>query len=110
MTAVAVVQLKSSEDKQENLRRSVDYVAEASAKKASIVCFPEFQMAFSPDSQSPAELSKMAEIVRGNFVTALRAAARKSRIGVVATIYEKGMNNRVFDTAVAASERKVSAD
>jgi len=103
LTAVAVVQFKSSEDKQENLRRSVDYVAEASAKKASIVCFPEFQMAFSPDSQSPAELSKMAEIVRGNFVTALRAAARKSRIGVVATIYEKGMNNRVFDTAVVIS-------
>lgn len=100
MTAIAVVQFKSSEDKQENLRRSVDYISEASAKKASLVCFPEFQMALSPDSQSPAELSKMAETVRGKFVTTLRAAARKNRIGIVATIYEKGTKNRVFDTAV----------
>ncbi len=103
MTSVAVVQLKSSEDKQENLRRSVDYVAEASAKKASLVCFPEFQMAFSPGSQSPAELSKIAETINGNFVATLRAAARKNRIGVVCTIYEKSKSDRVFDTAVVIS-------
>lgn len=102
MTAVAVVQLKSSEDKQENLKRSVDYIAEAAAK-ASLVCFPEFQMAFSPSSQSPAELSKIAETVRGDFVTTLRSAARKNRIGVVATIYEKAKGSRVFDTAIVIS-------
>jgi predicted amidohydrolase len=97
------VQLKSSEDKQENLGRSVDYVAQASAKKASLVCFPEFQMAFSPGSQSPAKLSKIAETVRGEFITTLRSAARKNRIGVVATIYEKSKSDRVFDTAVVIS-------
>lgn len=103
MAAVAVVQLRSSEDKQENLERSVDYVTEASKKKVSLVCFPEFQMAFSPGSQSPAGLSKIAETVRGNFVATLRGAAKKNRIGVVATIYEKSKNNRVFDTAIIIS-------
>ena len=103
MTAVAVVQLKSSQDKQENLKKSVDYIVEASARKAGLVCFPEFQMAFSPASQSPAELSKIAEAVQGDFVATLRLAARKNRIGVVATIYEKSKSNRVFDTAVVIS-------
>ncbi len=103
MTAVAVVQLKSSEDKQENLNRSVNYIAEASSKKAGLVCFPEFQMAFSPDSQSPAELSKIAETIHGDLVSTLRITARKNRIGVVATIYEKTKSNRVFDTAVVIS-------
>jgi predicted amidohydrolase len=103
LTAVAVVQLKSSEDKQENLKKSIDYVAEASARKARLVCFPEFQMAFSPGSQSPTELSKIAEAVSGNFVSTLRAAARKNRIGVVCTIYEKSKSDRVFDTAVVIS-------
>jgi len=97
------VQLKSSQDKQENLKRSVDYVAEASARKAGLVCFPEFQMAFSPASQSLKDLSKMAETVQGDFVATLRLAARKNRIGVVATIYEKSKGNRVFDTAVVVS-------
>lgn len=103
MTAVAVVQLKSSQDKRENLKKSVDYIIDASAKKAVLVCFPEFQMAFSPASQSPAELSKIAETVQGDFVSKLRAAAKKNRIGVVATIYEKSKSNRVFDTAVVIS-------
>lgn len=103
MTAVAVVQMRSSEDKQENLKKSVDYIAEASARKSDLACFPEFQMAFSPASQSPAELAKMAETVQGNFVSTLRAAARKNRIGVVATIYEKSKTSRVFDTAVVIS-------
>jgi deaminated glutathione amidase len=103
LTAVAVVQMKSSEDKGENLKRSIDYIIDASAKKAVLVCFPEFQMAFSPGSQSPAELSSIAETVRGDFVAALRAAARKNVIGVVATIYEKGRYSRVFDTAVVIS-------
>ncbi len=105
VTTIAVVQLRSSEDKQENLKRSVAYIDEASAKKASLVCFPEFQMAFSPGSQSPAELSKIAETVRGDFVATLRAAAKKNRVGVVATIYEKGRSNRVFDTAVVISAK-----
>lgn len=103
MTAVAVVQLKSSQDKRENLKKSVDYIIDASARKADLVCFPEFQMAFSPASQSPAELSKIAETVEGDFVSTLRSAAKKNRIGVVATIYEKSKSNRVFDTAVVIS-------
>lgn len=103
MTAAAVVQLKSSQDKQENLRKSIDYIIDASARKADLVCFPEFQMAFSPANQSPAELSKIAETVRGEFVSTLRLAAKKNRIGVVATIYEKSRSNRVFDSAVVIS-------
>lgn len=97
--------MKSSQDKQENLRASIDYIAQAADKKASIACFPEFQMAYSPASQSPAELSKIAETVRGNFVSTLQAAAKKHDIEVVAAIYEKAAGNRVFDTAVVISKK-----
>jgi predicted amidohydrolase len=96
--------MRSSEDKQENLKKSVDFIAVAAGKNADLVCFPEFQMAFSPGSQSAAQLAGIAETVRGNFVSTLAAAARKNRIGVVAAIYEKsGKSNRVYDTAVMIS-------
>ena len=52
MVSVAVVQMKSSEDKQDNLQRSVAYIEQAAAGKAGMVCFPEFQMAFSPGTQT----------------------------------------------------------
>lgn len=104
MKRIAIVQMRSSEDKQENLKKSIEFIAEAAAKGAELVCFPEFQMAFSPGSQSAAELAKIAETVRGSFVSGLAAAAKKNKIGVVAAIYEKsGRSNRVYDTALVIS-------
>ncbi|MEW6603233.1 MAG: carbon-nitrogen hydrolase family protein [Thermoproteota archaeon] len=111
MKRIALVQMRSSEDKQENLKKSLEFIAEAAGKGAELVCFPEFQMAFSPGSQSATDLAKIAETVKGNFITGLAAAAKRNKIGVVATIYEKsGKSNRVYDTAVMLSPAgKVSA-
>ena len=110
---VAIVQMRSSEDKRENMKLSLDFVKEAARKKASLVCFPEFQMAFSPRNQSVKKLTKIAETIdQSNFILTLRESARRNRINIIATIYEKntknnssrsGMNqfdNRVYDTAV----------
>lgn len=105
MTKVAVVQMRSSEDKQENLLKSIEFINEASSGKAELVCFPEFQMAYSPASQTAGQLAAVAETVKGEFVTALGRAAKKNRIGVIATIYEQATGRRVYDTAVALSPK-----
>ena len=69
---VALVQMKSSEDKMENLELSVDFIREAAKKKSSMICFPEFQMAYSPINQSAKQLSEKAESVNdGNFISML---------------------------------------
>src|SRR5215211_3386129 len=66
----------------------------------------DFQMAFSPLSQSAIQLARIAETVKGNFVLTLAATAKKNRIGVVVTIYEKSSKpQHVHDTAVIISER-----
>ena len=44
----AIVQMKSSVDKELNLAHSLKLINEASKKKARLICFPEFQMAYSP--------------------------------------------------------------
>ena len=92
--------MKSSESKEENLKKSIELIGEASEKKAGLVCFPEFQMAFSPASQSAEELSEIAESLTGSFVKGLSNAASKYKLGVVATLYEKSKTLRVYDTAV----------
>lgn len=106
--SVAVVQMKSSESKEENLKTSVDFISEAADRKASIICFPEFQMAFSPLKQPPKELAKVvAEHVKGNFISVLCRAAKHNRINVIAAIYEKNRNKkdfRVYDTAVVIAK------
>ncbi|MFL6385458.1 MAG: carbon-nitrogen hydrolase family protein [Nitrososphaeraceae archaeon] len=115
---VALVQMKSSEDKDENLKLSLDFVKEAAKKKASLICFPEFQMAFSPRSQSLKGLTKIAETMDdSNFVLTLGEAARRNRINIIATLYEKNtknsrttinqFDNRVYDTAVIINSNGV---
>lgn len=102
---IALVQMRSTESKEDNLKASVDYIAEAADRKASLVCFPEFQMAFSSSKQSARDLTnEVAEYIKGgNFVSVLCRAARHNKINVIATIYEKNRNRnefRVHDTAV----------
>lgn len=111
MKRIAIVQMRSSEDKQENLKKSIEFITEAASKGADLVCFPEFQMAFSPSTQPADKLANIAETVEGNFVLGLVAAARKNTIGVIATIFEKSeKQNRVYDTAVMISSAgKVSS-
>ncbi|MGH9921247.1 MAG: carbon-nitrogen hydrolase family protein [Nitrososphaerales archaeon] len=101
MSRVAVVQLRASEHKDENLKISIGYIKEAKSKNADLVAFPEFLMTYSPPRQSAEELSKVAESIDGDFVSALKHAAKTHNISVVATIYEKSqLQNRVYDTAL----------
>ncbi len=95
MVEVAIVQMKSSLNKDENLKFSLEQIKEARRKKAHIICFPEFQMAFSPNSQSTKELFSVSELLDGNFVTELRKSARENDIFVIGTIYER--SNKVSD-------------
>src|SRR5262245_37018135 len=92
--------MRSSQDKQENLLRSIDFIVEGVNSKADLVCFSEFQMAYSPSTQSAKELTALSEKIDGEFVSALSKAAKRNCVGVVATIYEKGGQGRVYDTAL----------
>ncbi len=89
MVEVAVVQMKSSVNKDENLKFSLEQIKEARKKKAQMICFPEFQMAFSPNSQSSKELFSISELVDGGFVTELSKSARENDIYIIGTIYER---------------------
>lgn len=112
---IALVQMKSSEDKEENLKLSLNFIKEASKKNADLICFPEFQMVFSPGNQSAKQLVKLSELVNGgNFVFTLCSAAKRYKINVIATIYERYTNNsnakyknRVFDTAIMINNKGI---
>jgi len=83
---------------------------EAAKKKAQLICFPEFQMAYSPAQQTAKDLVASAEnATNGNFISTLRREAKRDKLNLVATIYEnlpknqKEQGYRVSDTAVVIS-------
>ena len=104
----AIVQMKSSVDKEHNLDYSVKLINEAAKKKARLICFPEFQMAYSPAEQKPESLHKIAEKITGNFISTLSNSAKQNKINVIATMYEiintNEKNQKVFDTGIIINE------
>ena len=104
----AIVQMKSSVDKELNLVHSLKLINEAAKKNARLICFPEFQMAYSPPEQKSESLHKIAEKISGNFVSTLSNSAKQNRINIVATLYEiintNDKNHKVFDTGVIINE------
>ena len=104
----ALVQMKSSINKELNLAYSIELINKAAKDKARLICFPEFQMAYSPPEQKPEALHKIAEKINGNFVSTLSYSAKQNKINVIATIYEiintNKQNHKVFDTAIIINE------
>ena len=66
-------------------------------------------MMFSPKSQSLKQLGRLAEsVTEGNFISSLCKAAKRYKINIVATIYEKNdtsVYRHVYDTAIMISDR-----
>jgi predicted amidohydrolase len=101
MSKFAIAQVQSTTDKTANLKQALRLIDEAKNQAAEIIAFPEFLMAFSPGSQSAAELTAVAESVDGPFIAALCESAKSARLGVLAAIYESSpVANRVYDSAV----------
>ena len=103
MKKAAVVQFKASTKKEENLKRIISYIEEAAREGASLCAFPEFMMFYTPSSQSPTELAKLAEPVTGDFVTEIARTAKANSIEVIGTLYERDSKNCVYDTSFLVS-------
>ena len=101
MSKIAIAQVQSGTSKAENLKKALKLIDKAKSQDAEVIAFPEFLMAFSPSSQSAAELTAVAESADGPFIAALRESAMDAKLGVLATIYEKSpVTHRVYDSAV----------
>ena len=108
-------------DKEENLQYSLEQIKESAKNYAKIICFPEFQMSFSPSSQSSKDLFSLSEYIDGNFVSQLKKSARENNIFIVGSIYERVNSKstkktqsesnfdknsyRVFDTVVLINDK-----
>ena len=97
---IACVQMQSTEDLNANLDKAVQYIERAADAGARCVVLPEFfNTIFFAQYQDPA-YHALAERDDGPTLSAIRAAAQRFRIAVVATIYEKVEAGLYFDTAM----------
>lgn len=84
---IAVAQLYSSENKEENLSKAKEYILKAKNEKVDFIVFPEHYMASFPPN-SPVNRSEVAESTEGPFVTELCNLAKENDMYIMCGIYE----------------------
>lgn len=90
---IAVAQLSSSENKEENLLKAKEYITKAKKEKADFIVFPEHYMA-SFSATSKVNRSEIAESTDGPFVTELCNLAKENHIYIICGIYEYEKNDK----------------
>lgn len=98
---VASIQLITSRDKEENLRKILYFIEKSSKAGADLVIFPEASTFFSPPDEPFDVLYEKAEPINGSWVNSLKKSARENNINLVIGIYEKSLEERkVYLSAV----------
>ncbi len=97
---IAVAQTASTNDKTANRDNALGLVARAAAGRPDLVVLPEAMMAdFQPDRDT---VGPLAEPLDGEFVTALRTAAKEHGTAVVAGMFETSDDpDRPYNTLLA---------
>ncbi|MGI8393128.1 carbon-nitrogen hydrolase family protein [Leucobacter sp. W1038] len=95
---IALCQFTAGTDKADNLARILAWVREAASQQAELLILPEYAM-YMPEESTPA-IREAAENLDGEFVTALRDAAREHGIAIICNVFETSHESRPFNTSV----------
>jgi len=86
---IGLLQMRSTKDAAENLERASDKIREAAKRGAQIVCMHElFRGEYFCRKEDPA-LFDLAETVPGPATEALTKVAKKNRVAIVASLFER---------------------
>jgi N-carbamoylputrescine amidase len=97
---VGLVQMRCSEDREENLAKAVERAEEAAGRGAQIVCLQELFRSHYPCQTEDAARFDWAETIPGPSTEALGKVAARCRITIVASLFEKRGAGLYHNTAV----------
>ena len=106
---ISLVQMKSSEDKEENLKKSLDVIQALSSEKPDLIIFPEYHM-YMPDFTNPGFAKDVSEPTDGGFVTSLSRASEKIGSNILLNMTEMNFGSlKPFNTSLLIDDLGVVA-
>ena len=97
---VGLVQMRMGPDPEENFASAVQHIEEAARLGANIVCLPELFRAQYFCQREDLHLFDLAEPIPGPSTTKLAEVARKARVAIVASLFERRAAGLYHNTAV----------
>jgi N-carbamoylputrescine amidase len=98
--SVALIQMSCSADPARNLRTALDKIASAAKKGAKLVCLPELFRSLYFCQKQDYKCFQLAEPIPGPTTQALSNAAKKHKITLVSSLFEKRAGGLYHNTAV----------
>jgi N-carbamoylputrescine amidase len=98
--SVALIQMSCSADPARNLRTALDKIASAAKKGAKLVCLPELFRSLYFCQKQDYKCFQLAEPIPGPTTQALSNAAKKHKITLVSSLFEKRTGGLYHNTAV----------
>jgi len=102
MIIIAAAQMRVSRDREENVRKSVDFIEKAAAAGAQLVCFPEGQLGYYAPQYPDLAADDIAVTIDDPCIQTLRAACRENSIIAVIA------HNFIIDGKIYASMMIIS--
>src|SRR5271165_676650 len=97
---VGLVQMRMGASPEENFASAVKHIEEAARMGANIVCLPELFRAQYFCQREDTRLFDLAEAIPGPSTTRLAEVARKARVSIVASLFERRAAGLYHNTAV----------
>jgi len=104
---VAIGQFEASPTWEKNLKTCHALIASAKAQGAELLVLPEGVLA--RFTGEPSRILDAAQTLDGPFVSGIVGATAGSELAVVVGVHEPAQNNRVYNTAIAASNGQILA-
>lgn len=102
---IALGQVESVRDPEENLEKARGVVAKAADRGADLVVFPEYLMSWGSGSHNRSSMSEVAQPLDGTFVSGLSEAATEAGVWIVAGIIESNPSgDRPYNTTVVLDQ------
>ena len=95
----ALVQMKASMKREENLDRAAELVKEAARQGAEVVCLQEMFATWVFAQKLDATYQELAEPLDGASVSRMRAVARALKLVLIVPFYERVMAGELYNTA-----------
>ena len=104
MVKIGVVQMASSADSEENLKRAMGKVEEAAKAGAHIICLPELFRSQYFCQQEDAALFDLAETIPGPSTEALSRIAKKHSVTILVSVFERRTAGVYHNSIVVLNE------
>ncbi|HSD62147.1 MAG TPA: carbon-nitrogen hydrolase [Ignavibacteriaceae bacterium] len=106
---IGLIQMSMTSDPEDNLKKAVDLINKAARKGAQVVCLPELFRSRYLCQKEDIKNFNLAETIPGPSTNALSKVAKKNKIVVVASLFEKRAQGVYHNTiALIDSEGEIA--